>query len=284
MHFKISIIFSILAIVLMFTGCATTKTDTASPAISVPQAQPEIQEQTVSEPPKGIQMSFTQPFANRVEWPKMPENADNSASFNITSGTGDDVWVEGKGYFHGTLDDVYQDLTNEQIIGPTHMTRDIERAEFTQTELKTSYVMHIKMKYVLPIKFDLTATLEPIFENGELAGYLYHSEKTAGTTFIKVISDTLLVKKLDNNMFSAEFLSVNKATQDREEEARGHAETLFSYWDEAGKNRYSQSNAALCEPQTVEPPAEIPPAQAESGIESTESQPVQTEVIQTETN
>ncbi len=276
MHFKISIIFSTLAIVLMFTGCATTKTDTGSPAISVPQIQSESQEQDVSEPPKGIQMSSTQPFANRVEWPQVPENVDKSAAFNITSGTGDDVWVEGKGYFYGSLEDVYLDLTNEQIIGPTHMTRDIERAEFTQTELKTSYVMHIKMKYVLPIKFDLTATLEPVFENGELAGYLYHSEKTAGTTFIKVISDTLLVKKLDNNMFSAEFLSVNKATQDREEEARGHAETLFSYWDEAGKKRNSQSDAVQCEPQTVELPAEPQPAQAESAAETTESHPVQT--------
>lgn len=283
MRFQPTLILSLLAIFITLTGCATTQNN-ISPAIVVPQAQPDTQDQDISEPPKGIQMSSTQPFANRVEWPQMPDNSDAPATFNITSGTGDDVWVEGKGYFHGTLEDIYQDLTNEQIIGPTHMTRDIERAEFTQTELRTSYVMHIKMKYVLPIKFDLTATLEPIFENGELAGYLYHSEKTAGTTFIKVISDTLLVKKLSNNLFSAEFLSVNIAAQDREEEARGHAETLFGYWSDTSIKRTKETTPVQCEsPVPAEPVTESVVPQPEAAPEFAES-PAQNDVTQTEAN
>ena len=228
---------------VFFTGCATTNAaNQAKPVIvqSAPNVAEGGENNELAEPLPEPQLSAVQRFANRVEWPEVPSACGvmgQTSAFNIESGVDDGVWVEGKGYFRGTLDDVYRDLTDEKIIGPTHMTQDIERDEFVETPDKTSFVMHIKIKYGLTIKFDLSAELIPLYSQYEKSGLLYHSEKTSGTTFIKVISETILIEQLENGLFSVEFISINVATQDKLDEARQHLEKLFGHWKEASETR-----------------------------------------------
>lgn len=234
--FNLTNLFILFFLITGMAGCVSTGTaDIARPVIiqSVPEAIENSEQESLPTP----QQSDVQHFANRVEWPVFPTEEGVTSAFKIESGISDNVWIEGKGYFRGTLDDVYSDLTDEKIIGPTHMTQDIVRDEFVETPEKTSFVMHIKMKYVLTIKFDLTAELIPLYTKKEKSGLLYHSEKTSGTTFIKVISETILIEQLENGWFSAEFISINVATQDKLEEARSHLEMLFNYWAEASKTR-----------------------------------------------
>ena len=62
-------------------------------------------------------------------------------------------------------------------------------------------------------------------------GWLYQNEKSAGSNLLSVISTYIVVRALENGWFSAEFLSLNKAAQNKESESRGHLESLFSYWE-----------------------------------------------------
>ena len=257
----------LIAAAAILSGCATTRSgENINPAVVVQEVQQptESEGEAVPADPVGIQLSQTQPFANRVEWPAKPESAEATPVYQIESGTAENVWVGGKGYFQGNLEQVYAELINEQIIGPTHLTKDITRAEFDQGELKTSYVMHVKMKYILHIEFDLSVVIEPIFENGKRVGWLYHSEKTGGTSFIKVISDTILIHELENNWFSVELLSVNEAAKDKEDEARKHAETLFEYWESVSSERGSVNTAPVV-------PSESPAENECNGVENTET-------------
>lgn len=212
----------------LMIGCASQTPDVQSAAVSVPDTAPSA-EQLSAIPEKPRQIAEIAPFANRIEWPQTPESPDMPA-FNMDSGADDQVWVEGKGYFKGTLDEVYADFIDPLIIGPIHLTKNIVRDQFIETEYKTSYVMHVKMKYIMTIEFDLSVTIEKIYDGDQYIGLLYKSEKTAGTRFIETISDTILVKKLDDDRFSVEFSSINIATMDKEDEAREHLEVLFEYW------------------------------------------------------
>lgn len=221
----------LIASACLATACATT-TPAPNPAVAIqPQApQNEAAESTETQPetPPGLTFNDLQPFANRVAWPDMP--TDQTPVYNIESGIDDGVWVEGKGYFKGSLDNLYADLTDAMVVGPNHLTEDIVRDDFVETPNQTTYVMHIKMKYVMSIKFDLGATLDTLYEGQNRAGYLFHDEKIDGTSFIKMISTTIVVKALPDNMFSVEIQSLNKAAQDKEDEARKYIQTLFGYW------------------------------------------------------
>ena len=227
-------------LITMLTGCATTSQQIAKPTIIVEtpvqtqQAGEQGQEQSQ---PKGLQIANVQPIANRIEWPEMPADPTVTSNYRIESGTEDMVWVEGKGFFKGSLQDVYNDLIDPMVIGPIHMTKDIVQDQLEQTEQRTSYVMHVKVKYILTIEFDLSATLEPLYEGETQVGWIYQNEKSAGSSLLSVISTYLVIKTLENGWFSAEFLSLNKAAQNKESESRGHLESLFSHWEEASKNR-----------------------------------------------
>ncbi|MBQ9817659.1 MAG: hypothetical protein IJM59_09415 [Proteobacteria bacterium] len=243
-------IISVAACIL--AGCATTQNaepKTTITSAAVPATQTTTEPATTQTAVPHLQISDFQPIANRVEWPAAPAPETTVPTSNIQSGVADNVWVEGKGFFRGTLQDVYNDLTDVMVIGPTHMTQNIERDEFVQTDALTSYVMHVKMKYILSVEFDLTAKLEPVFDGETQVGWFYQSDKTAGTRFIQMISDSIIIRQIENGWFSVEMRSLNQATQDKEKEARAHVETLFSYWQEASAAR-APSPAAVPETNT----------------------------------
>ncbi len=251
-------------------GCATTNhvhtgdvTSGAVPAISQPMVA-----QGDETPVKTPQMSQIQPFADRVSWPEFNPETATEPVYEIKSGVGDNVWIEGKGYFRGSLEDVYRDLTDAMVIGPTHMTQDIVRDEFVETPDLTSYVMHVKMKYIFSIKFDLSASLRPIYSGMEQSGWLYHSEKTDGTTFIQMIDDTIVIEALENGWFKVEMQSLNEATKNKEDEARGHVEALFGYWAEASGGRGVKSVNVEADVQN-----EVPVSSEASGVETPDVMP-----------
>ena len=150
----------------------------------------------------------------------------------IASGTDDEgVWVEGSGVFSGSLADVYDDLIDPLVIGPVHMTKNITMSDLQASETRTTYVMHVKMRYIVSVEFDLAALIEPFFdENGEQIGWTYVSEKIAGSRFLSKVSTFLIIRKTENDAFQVDFRSENVATMDKESEARRHLETLFDYW------------------------------------------------------
>lgn len=150
----------------------------------------------------------------------------------IDSGTDDDgVWVEGSGIFTGSLDDVYSDLVDPLVIGPVHMTKDIAISDFASSNTRTTYVMHVKMRYILSVEFDLTALIEPFYDDiGNQIGWTYTSEKLSGSRFLTKVTTRLIVRKHGDNAFQVDFKSENVATMNKEAEARKHLETLFDYW------------------------------------------------------
>lgn len=217
-------------------GCASTQTvqGNATTAAQIPAVVPV--ENAQPEAKTRISFDDITPFANHVSFPA-PAN-DTDSAFEIKSGTDDDgVWVEGKAIFNGSLDDVYRDLIDPQIIGPVHLTKNIVIDNLTQTPEKTTYVMHVKMRYILQIAFDLSAELDALYDGDQLTGWYYISEKTSGSQLLSRITTRVLVRALNENRFSVEFRSENVATMNKENESRGHLEALFDYWTQASKTR-----------------------------------------------
>lgn len=222
--------------VALTVSCASTQTvqGKATAVSQVPAVIPV--EHTQTETQTHILFSDITHFANHVSFPA--PTTDTDSAFEIQSGTDDDgVWVEGKAIFNGSLDDVYRDLIDPQIIGPVHLTKNIVIDNLTQTPEKTTYVMHVKMRYILQIAFDLSAQLDALYDGDDLAGWYYISEKTSGSQLLSRITTRVLVHALDENRFSVEFRSENVATMNKEKESRGHLEALFDYWTQASKTR-----------------------------------------------
>lgn len=184
-----------------------------------------------------------------------PNAVPTEPTMKIQSGKDDDgVWVEGTGFFYGTLSQVYDDLTNPLVIGPVHLTKKITADSWNRSENKTSYVMHVKMRYIMSIEFDLTALLRPFYDGETLRGWTYISEKTAGTRFLTKITTRVLVEAVSDNAFRVDFHSENEATMDKESEARAHLEALFQYWMNASQSRIiplnHESNQNITEQNT----------------------------------
>ena len=229
------IIYFILLISLLSTACASTKSSStqAQTAASV-QPQATAPQAESSSGSMLLYESEIQPFANRTEWPQKPETTDGQPAYTIQSGVNDDgVWVEGKGYFKGSLDHIYQTLVNPEIMGPTYLTKDIKVDELKQSPVLTTFVMHVKMRYIFSVEFDIGVTIDALYDKEDhIIGYRYSSKKLAGTKFITRIEETLIAKKVDDTWFSVEMQSLNEATMNKEAETRKHPETLFGYWAE----------------------------------------------------
>ena len=225
----------------LFVGCASTHTTDHGKAVAAHQVPTRVEVGTPAE----AGSPEAAPFAHHVSWPKAPEWSGNAASYLMASGTdAQGVWVEGKGYFRGTLDEVYGDFVEPQIIGPVHLTKDIKLDHFVESETATTYVMHVKMRYIMSIEFDLSARVTPLMSEGRRTGWVYQSQKTAGTRFIEKISDRIVVRALEGDWFSVEFQSLNRATMDKEAEARGHLESLFGHWDARTQSRGMKGDVA----------------------------------------
>ena len=173
-----------------------------------------------------------QPFASRVQWPERPASPDAQPVSVIDSGVNDDgVWVEGKGFFKGTLDDVYETLINPEIMGPTYLTKNITVDDVKKSAVLTTYTMHVKMRYIMSVEFDIGITIDALYDADEnVIGYRYKSTKLSGTRFITRIDEMIVVKKIDDTWFSVELQSLNEATMNKEKETRQHPESLFRYW------------------------------------------------------
>lgn len=171
-------------------------------------------------------------FASRVSWPDFDPESAQKPVYNINSGVNDGVWVEAKGYFRIPLDKVYEDLTDVTIMGPTYLTDDIKQKNLVKNPVLTTYEMDIKMRYIMSVEFSIGVRIEAFYDaDGNLSGYLYNSNKSEGTRFIKKIDEQLVVRHIRDNWFSAEFKSLNVASMDKEEETRKHIESLFGRWE-----------------------------------------------------
>ena len=213
---------ALLAFAACAAGCATTQP--AQPAHTIPVIAQDATQQTPPQPKSAASVAPILKHVSSVTSLNTPPT--------IASGTDDEgVWVEGSGVFSGSLADVYDDLIDPLVIGPVHMTKNITMSDLQASETRTTYVMHVKMRYIVSVEFDLAALIEPFFdENGEQIGWTYVSEKIAGSRFLSKVSTFLIIRKTENDAFQVDFRSENVATMDKESEARRHLETLFDYW------------------------------------------------------
>ena len=224
---RITLILSyFIACALFFSGCATAPR-TESP---ITAASPEV---TASAEPSFLKASDMQPFADRTQWPEMPKSIEDAPVYNIKSGVDDNgVWTEGKGYFRGSLEKIYESLIDPKIMGPTYLTKDIVVDKFESTPIQTTFVMHIKMRYIMSVEFDLGIVIDTLHgEDSQTVGYRYRSSKKSGTKFITRIDEQIVINELEGGWFSVEFRSLNEATMNKEKETRKHIENLFSHWE-----------------------------------------------------
>lgn len=224
-------IYLLFFIAIFISACATTQTTTnrVQSTDSVENAT-DLQKQSGS---MLVYESDLQPFAERIQWPEKPvlDDADSQPSYVIDSGVDGGVWLEGKGYFRGTLEDIFKTFINSEIMGPTYMTKDVVVDEYKESDVLTTYVMHVKLRYIFTVEFDIAVTIEAIYDSEDnIIGYRYSSSKKSGTSFITRIDENIVAKKLDDNWFSVEAKSLNEASMNKEKETRKHFETLFGYW------------------------------------------------------
>jgi len=239
---------------LSFFGCATTQTPVipieslrAEP-IEVPEIDPEIAN-------RGIQKSTLTTLTTGIDWPSMP-GAEDCATNIVTSAVDDGVLVQGRAYVKRSLDDIYGDLITPLIIGPVHMTTDIELRSLEETPLKTTFVLQNTIKYIMTVDLELTWTIEPVFENGRRVGYYGTAEKTNGSWQIKQISNKLQILEIEPGLVSVEITSFNRAAMDKEEESKTYVTKLFDFWSKAchmPQNASATGDAAEAATDSVEP-------------------------------
>ncbi len=214
---------------LFVVGCATAPapqpidiTAIRTEAVEVPEIDPAIAN-------AGIQRSSLQNITTLVQWPAKPTE-DQCAASVIETSEEDGVLIEGRAYIRRSLDELYGDLITPEIIGPRHMTQDFVQDLFEETPLKTSFTLHVQMKYILTIQFDLAWTVEPVFENGKRVGYYATAEKTEGTRYIKQISNRLTILEEEPGLLSVEISSANHASMNKVDESKGYVVGLFDFW------------------------------------------------------
>lgn len=166
------------------------------------------------------------PFASRVAWP------DDKTGYAVESGVTDEgVWVEGKGYFWGTLDEVYRDFLDIRLMGPSYLTDDIAASDVHTSDVLTTYTLHIAMRMIFSVEFSLSVRIDSLYDDaGRRVGLRYASRKIDGTKFIQKIDEVIVVRAIDEGRFSAEFRSLNQATMNKEKETRKHIDDLFARW------------------------------------------------------
>ena len=214
---------------MFLTGCATTQSSTR--VSSTPPIQQPASTSGTTDLLK--RMADVQEFTH-VAWPTKPDLQGNRCDSVIESGINDEgVWVEGRGYFKGSLDKVYDDFMDPNVMGPTYMTKDIVVDHVEKSPVLSTYTMHIKMRYIMSVEFDLGVSIDGLYDGeGNRVGLLYRSWKTDGTRFITRIDEAIVIRQLEDGWFSAEFQSLNVATMNKEEETRKHLESLFAHWNE----------------------------------------------------
>ena len=209
-------------------GCHTTP-NTTQTAANVQSS--EIQKTSGSTESVTLKDTDIPEFASLVSWPDFDIDNASEPVYKINSGVKDGVWVEAKGYFRIPLDKVYEDLVDVQIMGPTYLTDDIKQKNLVKNPVLTTYEMDIKMRYIMSVEFSVGVRIEAFYDaDGNLSGYLYNSNKSDGTRFIKKIDEQLVIRHIRDDWFSAEFKSLNVASMDKEEETRKHIESLFGRW------------------------------------------------------
>lgn len=229
MNGKLIYIFIIIS--LLSSACATTKTSEPTQVQTAATVQPESTGTQQSSGSMLVHESDLKPFADRIQWPEKPVSDDAQPAYVIESGVDEGVWLEGKGYFKGTVEDIFKTFINSEIMGPTYMTKDVVVDEYKESEVLTTYVMHVKLRYIVSVEFDVSVFIDAIYDSEDnIIGYRYSSSKKSGTKFITRIEETIVAKKVDDNWFSVEAKSLNVATMNKEEETRKHLETLFGYW------------------------------------------------------
>lgn len=222
--------------VILISGCATSHTATpieypqTAPS-DIPTISPEIANQ-------GIQRSALSPLTTLTQSPELP-GEDVCATSVIESNAGDGVLVQGIAYIRSSLPELYRDMTTAEVIGPRHMTNDIVQDLFEETPLLTSFTLHVKVKYILTVEFDLEWRIEPVFEDGKHVGYVAEAHKTSGTRYISEITNHVQVLEVEPSLFKLEITSFNRATMDKEEEAKGYVTGLFDYWTNACHHSYA---------------------------------------------
>ncbi len=228
-HLNCSIIILALCSLFIQSGCYTNQNTTQTAANVQTPIAPQAAENNSNVVLKDTDI---QEFASRVQWPEFDLSTAQAPVFTIDSGVNDGVWVEAKGYFHIPLDQIFQDLTDVQVMGPTYLTNDIVQKDLVNNQVLTTYTMDIKMRYIMSVEFSIGVRIEAFYDaQGQLKGYVYQSNKSDGTRFITRIDESLVVRQLENNWFSVEFQSLNVATMNKEEETRKHIESLFDRWN-----------------------------------------------------
>ena len=227
------LIYILIIISLLLSACASTKSTESTQVQTAATVGPDSSEAQQSSGSMLVHESDLKPFADRIQWPEKPalDDANAQPSYVIESGVDEGVWLEGKGYFRGTVEDIFKTFINYEIMGPTYMTKDVVVDEYKESEVLTTYVMHVKLRYIMTVEFDVGVSIDAIYDSEDnIIGYRYSSSKKSGTRFITRIEETIVAKKLDDNWFSVEAKSLNVATMNKEEETRKHLETLFGYW------------------------------------------------------
>ncbi|MCL2325226.1 MAG: hypothetical protein FWC40_01795 [Proteobacteria bacterium] len=220
----------LLCLALTGAGCATTTVQVVDvTTIDMTGIVPPTSLLDEGDALVGIDAHSLSPLATRVQWPEKP--ATGYAAYNIASGKENGVWVEGRAFFRRSLDAIYGDLITPQIIGPLHMTNDFDQSGLSETPELTVYVLHVRMRYIMSIAFDLSWQIVPIVSGGLRVGYEVRGEKTEGSRHIERISNRFIILQLDDEWVSVEVQSLNRATMDKEDESRAYVEGLFARWE-----------------------------------------------------
>ena len=172
-------------------------------------------------------------FESKVEWPKVNLYTAKDAVYRMDSGSDlQSAWFEGKGYFRGKPDDIFMDLLDPMVMGPSNVTQSIEKKNASELDKSIRYQMHIEMTEVITIGFDISVSINyELNQRGEKSVIVYKSElMPGGSSVMKSMHEMIYIEALNDNWYRVFYQSEYSAFVVKEKETHAHFVQLFDRW------------------------------------------------------
>ena len=150
----------------------------------------------------------TAPAPDPIEGDATPEDV------RFVLGTEDEYsWVHGRGFVHKPLAETWAAMRDPEVSVDRREVDEWTVEHGVETEYDFSYVIHNTVNDIITVEFDITwrqGVVEGTVEAPELVGGRF--QKTFGTTFIELLSGSIVARAVDDSTTEIELIEHLKAT------------------------------------------------------------------------
>jgi hypothetical protein len=122
------------------------------------------------------------------------------------------VWVQARGYIHASIGTAWQAFQNPDVVTDRRRVTSWHSDPVPMSPYAVSFVVHNEVDSLVTVTFDITFN-EDVGEGTANAPTVVslHFDKTAGTSFLQLVAGSVVLRAVDSNVTSVEFLERENA-------------------------------------------------------------------------